>query len=122
MPPVKLSDLSTIDELKSSLRKHAEGKLCVVMFTTSGTWCRPCLDSKKRIYDERSKKGLCIDHEPNTVFFYVSIEDNKELAEDFKITTIPHFYLMKCTSNGNVEPKCNFRGGSELEKKVREFC
>ena len=117
--PVKLSGLSTMNDLTSALTEEAGDKLCVVMFTAS--WCGPCKNIKKRIYDDSSKKGMCVDHEPNSVFFYVDVDENKELAEEFKVTNIPHFYLMKCSS-GDVEMKCNFKGGNDLEKKVREFC
>ena len=114
--PITLSDLSTMDDLSSSL-KQAKNKLCVVMFTAG--WCNPCKTTKKKIFDETTKRGLSVDLKDNAAFFYVDIDHNKELAEEFKITSIPHFFLMKCESN-EIEMKCNFKGGSDLtEQKIR---
>lgn len=119
--PIKLSGLSTMVDLTSALHEDAKNKLCVVMFTAG--WCNPCRSIKKRIYDESSKKGMCVDLKDDACFFYVDVDDNKELAEEFKITNIPHFFLMKCDGDDSVEMKCNFKGGSDLtEKKIRDNC
>lgn len=116
--PIKLSDISDTKDLTSILTKEANGKLCVVMFTAN--WCGPCKNIKKKIYDESTKKGMSVNMKNETTFFYVDVDDNKMLAEEFKITSIPHFFLMKCSSSG-IEMKCNFKGGSDLtEKKLRE--
>lgn len=117
--PLKLSGYRKMDDLTKALKEEGGDKLCIVMFTAS--WCGPCKDIKKRIYDENYNRGLCIDNEKKAVFFYVDIDDNKELAEEFKITSIPHFYFMKYNSSG-LEMKCNFKGGSSLDEKIKEFC
>jgi len=119
--PVPLSSIVDNKDLSSNLYTEAGNKLCVVMFTAS--WCNPCKNIKKKIYDESSKMGMSVDLKNDARFFYVDVDDNKELASEFKISSIPHFFLMKCDRDGGVEMKCNFKGGSDLtEKKIRENC
>jgi thiol-disulfide isomerase/thioredoxin len=109
--PIKLSGLSTMEDLTSTLKNSSDDKLAVVMFTAS--WCGPCRGIKKKIYDDTSREGMSNDLKNDARFFYVDIDDNKNLASYFKITSIPHFFLMKYGKDG-VEIKGNFKGGSEL--------
>lgn len=119
--PIKLTGLSTNKDLSKSLVRDGNDKLCVVLFTAG--WCGPCRSIKKKIYDESSKKGMSVDLKNDATFFYVDVDENKDLSESFNITSIPHFFLMKCDKDGDIEMKCNFRGGSDLtEKKIKDNC
>jgi thiol:disulfide interchange protein len=92
--PIQLVDLSTTDDLMKQLNKHARGKLCVVMFTAS--WCGPCQNIKREIYNESKSDGLTVKYKDSVVFFYVDIEKNSELASEFGISSIPVFQFIVC--------------------------
>lgn len=113
LQPLEPEDLTSIDDLLKRIGK--DKRLQVVMYTA--TWCSPCKSIKKKIYDKETKTGLSKIYGDDIRFIYVDIDKNRELADEFKITSIPHFYLMK--SGG--EMLCNFKGGNNLEEKIREY-
>ena len=107
-----------LEELKNRLSEEHSDKLCIVMFTAK--WCRPCSGVKDKIYNKTTGEGLSKTLGDKVSFFYSDIDDNKTLADEFSITSIPHFFFMK-PSHEDVEILCNFKGGSGLENKLKEY-
>lgn len=83
--PLEPEDLTSIDDLLKLIGK--DKRLQVVMYTT--TWCQPCARLKKKIYDKELKEGLSKTYNNDVRFIYVDIDKNRELADEFKITSIP---------------------------------
>ena len=70
----------------------------------SASWCGPC----KRIYpklEELSKKY------PLVTFLYVDIDQNKDLAHMYDISSVPTFLAFQ---SGNIDPKFNAIMGANV--------
>jgi len=109
--PTVLTDLSTIDDLTNAI-KIGKDKLCVVMFTAA--WCGPCKKIKSEIISSLTSKYEKVAH-----FFFVDIDDNRELADEFDIKSVPQFRLMRNGKSG-VSIKKSFTGGKDLVKHIEE--
>jgi thioredoxin 1 len=58
----------------------------VVMFSAS--WCSPCKQAKP-IFEQISK------NEPDAYFEVVDIDDNRLMAQDYNITSVPTFLVIE---------------------------
>ena len=84
-------------------------ELVLIDFYTD--WCMPCV-MMTPVIEELSKK-----FKGKIKFGKINIEDNQELAQKFKIMSIPNFILFK---NGEVvERIIGALPGEELEKKLK---
>lgn len=108
-----LKDLSTTADLLVELNKYAKGKLSVVMFTAS--WCGPCQNIKREIYNESKSDGLSVTYKDKVVFFYIDVEKNPELASEFGITSIPVFQFMICKGKDVEFAATKISGGNKAK-------
>lgn len=86
-------------------------KLVLVDFYAD--WCMPCV-MMEPVMEELSRK-----FKGKIKFGRVNVDDNKELAQKFRIMSIPNFILFK-----NGELKERFTGTmpvEDFEKKLRKF-
>jgi thiol-disulfide isomerase/thioredoxin len=115
-PVIKLNGIKSNDELLKHLNKHAKGKLSVLLF--SADWCNPCEKIKKEIYTKGAPNELSVKYEDDVVFFIIDIEENKQLAEEYNITSIPCFQFLICTGK-DVEFVCKKISGGDKNKIVK---
>lgn len=116
--PVILKDVSSNDELLKHLNKYANGKLSVVLFTAS--WCGPCKKIKGEIYNKGSPGELSVKYKDDVCFFYIDIETNPKLADEYGINAVPVFYFLICKGK-DVEFHCPKINGGDKGKIVREI-
>lgn len=65
----------------------------VVMFSAS--WCSPCKQAKP-VFEQTAKTIAESKNENSDVYFQiVDIDENRTMAEDFNITGVPTFMLIK---------------------------
>ena len=84
-------------------------KKCYILFYFTAPWCGPCQKIKPLI--EKISDGA----DPAKLEVYlIDIDDNDELASQFKIRSVPTFYLYK---NNELKGQC---GGADI-KKVQEL-
>ena len=96
-------------ELKIKLNAAAKMyRLAIVYFTA--TWCGPCVYIGP-IYTNLASKY------PKTVFLKVDIDEAREAAAEWKIESIPSFYLWK--DGAVVDEELQMRMNS-LEKMILE--
>lgn len=80
-------------------------KDCYILFYFTAKWCGPCQKIKPLI--EKISEGV----ESNKLEIYmIDIDDNDELSSEFKIRSVPTFYLYK-----NKELKGQ-TGGADINK------
>jgi len=84
-------------------------KTCHILFYFTATWCGPCQKIKPLL--EKISEGA----DPDKLEVYmVDIDDNDNLATEFKIRSVPTFYLYhKKELKGQT-------GGADI-KKVQEL-
>ena len=87
-----------------------EGTVLIDFFAE---WCTPCL-TMAPIIDELSDK-----FKGKIKFGKVNIEGNEELAQKFKITSIPNLILFK--EGKLIEQIAGSRSFEELEEKLNKF-
>ncbi len=76
-------------------------------------WCMPCL-MMAPVIDELSEK-----FKGKVKFAKVNVEDNKELAQEFEVNSIPNFILFK--EGKPVERFIGAIPGEEFEEKLKGF-
>merc|ERR1712080_92286 len=81
-----MGQCATVAELKRVL-KDAGDKLVVIDFFA--TWCGPCKVIAPEI--ETMSKGAFSD----VIFLKVDVDENEEATQDYNITAIPTFILVK---------------------------
>tara|TARA_B100001287_G_C22654020_1_gene516707 strand:- start:1072 stop:1383 length:312 start_codon:yes stop_codon:yes gene_type:complete len=80
-------------------------KDCYILFYFTAKWCGPCQKIKPLI--EKISEGV----DSNKLEIYmIDIDDNDELSSEFKIRSVPTFYLYK-----NKELKGQ-TGGADINK------
>lgn len=80
-------------------------KDCYILFYFTAKWCGPCQKIKPLI--EKISEGV----DSNKLEIYmIDIDDNDELSSEFKIRSVPTFYLYK-----NKELKGQI-GGADINK------
>lgn len=112
--PVVLENFTKIEQLEKLLIKH-NTKLCIVMFTAS--WCGPCQNIKREIYNEDKEDGLSKKYSNEATFFYIDIDKNKLLADEFSITSVPCFYFMSLKEQ-TIEFTCEKMNGGNKNKLI----
>lgn len=96
---------SIIDNDLSSLKE----KKCYILFYFTAKWCGPCQKIKPLI--EKLSKGS---NSSKLEIYLIDIDENEKLAENFKIRSVPTFYLYhKNELKGQT-------GGADI-KKVTEL-
>jgi thioredoxin 1 len=84
-------------------------KTCHILFYFTATWCGPCQKIKPLL--EKISEGADSD---KLEIYMVDIDDNDNLATEFKIRSVPTFYLYhKKELKGQT-------GGADI-KKVQEL-
>jgi len=83
MPIIHLSSLSHLNDI---LDKSKNGKLTVIDF--HATWCGPC-HAIAPTYEKLSKEYT------NTNFLKCDVDEVKEVAIEYKVTTMPTFIFIK---------------------------
>lgn len=90
----------------------ASGKLVLVDFFAE--WCGPC----KRFLETLAKVAPEF---PNVIFIKVNVDDFKELASKYQVSSIPS---IKIFGNGNTQPLEKFTGAkspADLRKLLKEL-
>ena len=86
-----------------------DGKDCYLLFYFTASWCGPCQKIKPLL--EKISEGA----DPSKLEIYmIDIDENDNIASEFKIRSVPSFYLYK-----DKDLKGN-SGGSDI-KKVQEL-
>jgi thioredoxin 1 len=79
--------MKSITENDISVCKDKE---CYLLFYFTATWCGPCQKIKPLL--EKISEGV----DPNKLEVYmIDIDENDNLASEFKIRSVPSFYLYK---------------------------
>jgi len=88
---------------------ECKDKKCYLLFYFTATWCGPCQKIKPLL--EKISEGA----DPNKLEVYmIDIDENDNLASEFKIRSVPTFYLYhKKELKGQT-------GGADI-KKVQEL-
>lgn len=70
-------------------------KLILLVFTA--TWCNPCKQLKKQLYDSSSKEGIVTDYQDKLHVIYIDAdtEENSELIECYEVSALPTQKLVK---------------------------
>ena len=70
-------------------------KLILLVFTA--TWCNPCKQLKKQLYDSSSKEGLVVDFKDKLHVIYIDAdtEENGDLIECYEVSALPTQKLIK---------------------------
>ena len=88
---------------------ECDGKECYLLFYFTASWCGPCQNIKPLL--EKISEGA----DPDKLEVYmIDIDENDNLASEFKIRSVPSFYLYK-----DKELKGQ-TGGADI-KKVQEL-
>ncbi len=85
----------------------------IVLIDFFAEWCTPCL-TMAPIIDELSDK-----FKGKIKFGKVNIEGNEELAQKFKVSSIPNLILFK--EGKLIEQIAGSKSFEELEEKLNEF-
>jgi thioredoxin-like negative regulator of GroEL len=88
---------------------ECDGKDCYLLFYFTASWCGPC--QKIRPLLEKISEGA----NPSKLEVYmIDIDDNDKIASEFKIRSVPTFYLYK---DKDIKGQCS---GADI-KKVQEL-
>ncbi len=107
MRPVKIhaEQPLTGDDLVEAIADVCKrGELAVILFT--GSWCTPCTKLKEHIFTDRNP-GMSKEYDKYAVFFYIDHDENKELATEYNVNSLPTILL------GRIE-----KGSFKLLEKV----
>ena len=86
-----------------------DGKDCYLLFYFTASWCGPCQKIKPLL--EKISEGA----DPSKLEIYmIDIDENDNIASEFKIRSVPSFYLYK-----DKDLKGN-SGGADI-KQVQEL-
>ena len=95
-------------------------KLLIFMFTAS--WCNPCKNIKKIIHNETDNTGLAIENN-HVVFFYIDVDINEELTNEFNINSMPTFILHRVGNDNKLRVVNTFKGAdkNKLIAAINEY-
>ena len=69
---------------------ECDGKECYLLFYFTASWCGPCQKIKPLL--EKISEGA----DPSKLEIYmIDIDENDKIASEFKIRSVPSFYLYK---------------------------
>jgi thioredoxin-like negative regulator of GroEL len=86
-----------------------DDKNCYLLFYFTASWCGPCQKIKPLL--EKISDGA----DPSKLEIYmIDIDDNEKIASEFKIRSVPSFYLYK-------EKDLKGQSGGADIKKVQEL-
>ena len=88
---------------------ECEGKGCYLLFYFTASWCGPCQKIKPLL--EKISEGS---DSSKLEIYMIDIDENDKIASEFKIRSVPSFYLYK-----DKELKGQ-SGGADI-KKVQEL-
>ena len=80
-------------------------KTCYILFYFTAKWCKPCQSIKpllQKISDGSDSRNLEL--------YLVDIDENDKLAEEFKIKSVPSFFMFH---KNKLKDKCS---GSDIKK------
>ena len=107
-----MTDNDKVPELTpQKFEDFIKGDIALIDFFAE--WCTPCL-TMAPILDELSNK-----FKDKIKFGKVNIKGNEELAQKFKITSIPNLILFK--EGKLIEQVVGSKSFEELEEKLKEF-
>lgn len=78
-----------MEEIKDNDVSNLDDKECLLLFYFTAPWCGPCQRIKPMLI--KLAEGL---DKSKIEFFMIDIDENDEIAERFKIRSIPTFYLL----------------------------
>ncbi len=92
--PAKVSEVKGIDDFNKKLSSYPRG-VTVIYF--SATWCRPCQKHKPKF------AKLAKQYKGSVQFLYLDTDKNDQLAEIYRIDSLPAFIIVKGGSVVKVE-------------------
>ena len=78
-----------MEELNDNDVSNLNDKECLLLLYFTASWCLPCQKIKPMLI--KLAEGL---DKLKIEFFMIDIDENDEIAERFKIRSIPTFYLL----------------------------
>jgi thioredoxin 1 len=92
---------------------ECDGKECYLLFYFTASWCGPCQKIKPLL--EKISEGA----DPSKLEIYmIDIDENDNIASEFKIRSVPTFYLYKDKDLKGQSGGADIKKVQELLKKM----
>ena len=91
-----MEDISGINELEEFIWNNKDDKVIVIYF--GATWCGPCEKLKKKITSNEVMKTM-----PKLAVCHIDLDDNSDLAELYKVHSIPTQIFIKLDNTDIIE-------------------